>query len=62
LVSLKIVVDEVDWVQNNEATFLLVNQMLPHNGNVGDTNTLGTNGEIWINISKVLSMVHEIPL
>jgi hypothetical protein len=55
-------VDEVDEVQNNEVAFLLVNQMLPHNGNVGDIDTLDTNKEIWINISKVLSMVHEIPL
>ncbi len=54
--------DEVDGVQNNEATFLLVNQMLPHNGNVGDTNTLDTNREIWTSNSKVLSMVHEVPL
>ncbi len=35
---------------------------MAHNGNVGDTSTLNTNMGIWINISKVLLMVHEVPL
>jgi hypothetical protein len=61
-VGLENVVDEVYGVQNNEVALLLVNQTLPHNGNTSDTCTLGTYKCTWINISKVLSMVHEVPL
>jgi hypothetical protein len=61
-IGLENVTDEVDRVQNNEVALLLINQTLPHNGNTIDTCTLGTNKGAWINISKVLSMVHEVPL
>jgi hypothetical protein len=59
-IGLENVVDKVDAVQNNEVTLLLVHQTLPHN--TSDTCTLGTYKCTWINISKVLSMVHEVPL